>query len=315
MRACAVRRTHAGLKETEKHYRDVGSNGVTETLILANKGLTAHNFYSDKFDTTAWNDHGANPRFIAEDERFARRAKLTARGSTVPGETMPLTPKPKTPISMAGCGVVQDPHPMVIPNYGARVESTARRNDIANDHGGSRHTLKHLQKVRRGVARRSFEHMKPDFGFMTRRRRRQDARRARPRAAAAASRGVLARCRGRRRAGSRLIRRVDSPVRSSRPRRRATRLTTDHPLPRPPALSVAQSRRCPRCATATSARRGSTSSRRRSRSTRGGASRSSPTSPSRTARSPPRRAACDRDGCRRVAPKRRRDGATTTIPA
>lgn len=138
----------SGLKETEKHYRDIGSNGVTETLILANKGLTAHNFYSDKFDTTAWNDHGANPRFIAEDERFARRAKLTARGSAMPGETMPLTPKPKTPISMAGCGVVQDPHPMVIPNYGARVESTARRNDIANDHGGSRHTLKHLQKVR-----------------------------------------------------------------------------------------------------------------------------------------------------------------------
>lgn len=50
------------LKEAEKHYRDVGSQGTTDCLTLANKDLTRHNWYVDKFDTTAWNDFGANPR-------------------------------------------------------------------------------------------------------------------------------------------------------------------------------------------------------------------------------------------------------------
>ena len=36
------------LKETEKHYRDIGSHGVTESLELADKSATRHNFYSDK---------------------------------------------------------------------------------------------------------------------------------------------------------------------------------------------------------------------------------------------------------------------------
>lgn len=50
------------LKETEKHFRDVGSQGATKCLNMANKELVKHNFYANKFDTTAWNDHGANPR-------------------------------------------------------------------------------------------------------------------------------------------------------------------------------------------------------------------------------------------------------------
>ena len=50
------------LKETEKHFRDVGSLGATKCLNLANKDLIKHNFYQNKFDTSAWNDHGADPR-------------------------------------------------------------------------------------------------------------------------------------------------------------------------------------------------------------------------------------------------------------
>jgi len=50
------------LKETEKHYRDVGSHGAQQCLTMSNKDLTKHNWYVDKFDTTAWNDFGANPR-------------------------------------------------------------------------------------------------------------------------------------------------------------------------------------------------------------------------------------------------------------
>lgn len=54
------------LKETEKHFRDVGSQGATPCLQMANKDVTKHNFYSNKFDTTAWNDHGANPRHTGQ---------------------------------------------------------------------------------------------------------------------------------------------------------------------------------------------------------------------------------------------------------
>jgi len=50
------------LKETEKHYRDIGSKNATACLIMADRRITQHNFYADKFDTTAWNDYGANPR-------------------------------------------------------------------------------------------------------------------------------------------------------------------------------------------------------------------------------------------------------------
>ena len=36
------------LKETEKHYRDIGSHGVTEALELEDKHPIRHNFYADK---------------------------------------------------------------------------------------------------------------------------------------------------------------------------------------------------------------------------------------------------------------------------
>merc|ERR1711988_1368402 len=36
--------------------------GTTACLTMADKNITKHNFYCNKYDTTAWNDHGANPR-------------------------------------------------------------------------------------------------------------------------------------------------------------------------------------------------------------------------------------------------------------
>ena len=51
-----------GLKEKEKHYRDRGSYNMTECLTVWNKDLVKNNFYADKFDVTAWNDFGAEPR-------------------------------------------------------------------------------------------------------------------------------------------------------------------------------------------------------------------------------------------------------------
>jgi len=66
------------LKETEKHYRDIGSQGATACMTLSNKGLTQHNYYVDKFDTTAWNDFGANPRKF---DPFANDATASTHGS------------------------------------------------------------------------------------------------------------------------------------------------------------------------------------------------------------------------------------------
>ena len=51
-----------GLKEKEKHYRDRGSYAMTECLTSWNPDLVKNNFYANKFDTTAWNDFGAEPR-------------------------------------------------------------------------------------------------------------------------------------------------------------------------------------------------------------------------------------------------------------
>lgn len=50
------------LKSSEKHFRDIGSHALTEALQMENKALLKHNFFTNKFDTTAWNDFGANPR-------------------------------------------------------------------------------------------------------------------------------------------------------------------------------------------------------------------------------------------------------------
>jgi len=50
------------LKQIEKHNNNIGSHGAYGALTLEKKDLLKHNYYTDKFDTTAWNDHGADPR-------------------------------------------------------------------------------------------------------------------------------------------------------------------------------------------------------------------------------------------------------------
>ena len=49
------------LNEAEKHFRDIGSQEV-EMALSMKKEIIKHNWYNDKFDTTAWCDFGANPR-------------------------------------------------------------------------------------------------------------------------------------------------------------------------------------------------------------------------------------------------------------
>jgi hypothetical protein len=50
------------LKEKEKHYRDRGSYNMTDCLTCWNPELVKNNYYANKFDVTAWNDFGAEPR-------------------------------------------------------------------------------------------------------------------------------------------------------------------------------------------------------------------------------------------------------------
>ena len=65
-----------GLKEKEKHYRDRGSYNMSEVLTVWNQDLVKNNFYADKFDVTAWNDFGAEPRpkdFVANGKHSGSR--------------------------------------------------------------------------------------------------------------------------------------------------------------------------------------------------------------------------------------------------
>ncbi|GMH56759.1 hypothetical protein TrRE_jg10467 [Triparma retinervis] len=65
-----------GLKEKEKHYRDRGSYNMTEALTVWNPDLVKNNFYADKFDVTAWNDFGAEPRakdFVSNGKHHGSR--------------------------------------------------------------------------------------------------------------------------------------------------------------------------------------------------------------------------------------------------
>ena len=64
------------LKQTEKHYRTIGSMDATACLTMADKSITKHNFYCNKFDTTAWNDHGANPRSKSHTHHAGSRENL-----------------------------------------------------------------------------------------------------------------------------------------------------------------------------------------------------------------------------------------------
>lgn len=65
------------LKETEKNFKNMGSTGAAACLKLPGK-LTTHNYYVDKFDTTAWNDFGANPRRF---DPFATATEAKVHGS------------------------------------------------------------------------------------------------------------------------------------------------------------------------------------------------------------------------------------------
>lgn len=52
--------TFRNLKRRERRLRNSGSAHLKQ--VLTSYPPVRHHFYCDKFDTTAWNDHGANPR-------------------------------------------------------------------------------------------------------------------------------------------------------------------------------------------------------------------------------------------------------------
>ncbi|CAM9978369.1 unnamed protein product, partial [Pylaiella littoralis] len=61
-RSRGFKKIMSGLREKEKNFVNHGSEGVKECVTLKAKSLTRHNFFSDKFDTTAWNDFTRDPR-------------------------------------------------------------------------------------------------------------------------------------------------------------------------------------------------------------------------------------------------------------
>eukprot|EP00903_Cladosiphon_okamuranus_P015600 g14405.t1 len=60
-RSPAFKKIISGLREKEKNLANHGSDGVRECVTLK-PSLTRHNFFSNKFDTTAWNDFTRDPR-------------------------------------------------------------------------------------------------------------------------------------------------------------------------------------------------------------------------------------------------------------
>jgi len=54
------------LKQTEARLRAGAANVIKECISLPDDSLTKHNYFSDKFDTSAWNDFDAVPRSASE---------------------------------------------------------------------------------------------------------------------------------------------------------------------------------------------------------------------------------------------------------
>ena len=52
----------SGLKTAETAFHTSGSQDMSAALRLVNQAPCKTNYYTDKFDTTAWNDFGAQPR-------------------------------------------------------------------------------------------------------------------------------------------------------------------------------------------------------------------------------------------------------------
>lgn len=80
----AIRR----LEEISTRVRNSGSVETIECLTDTPK-LTKHNFFNDKFDTTAWNDYSRNPRF-ADDRTDDPCTRTTSRHTLVQQRTIKL---------------------------------------------------------------------------------------------------------------------------------------------------------------------------------------------------------------------------------
>lgn len=61
-KSAVFERTYNRLKATELKLKQGGSSEMIDGMTLANNRLTKFNFYTNKFDTTAWNDYDAIPR-------------------------------------------------------------------------------------------------------------------------------------------------------------------------------------------------------------------------------------------------------------
>ena len=64
--AYSFERTFNKLKQTEARLIAGAANVIKECISLPDDTLTKHNYFSDKFDTSAWNDFDAIPRSASE---------------------------------------------------------------------------------------------------------------------------------------------------------------------------------------------------------------------------------------------------------
>ena len=81
------------LKNIERAHFSSGSHQMTDALVIANKDVTRHNFYTQKMDAAAWNDFGANPRpadFV--DRRVRPSAPYTIGEASAFFCSLPLHP-------------------------------------------------------------------------------------------------------------------------------------------------------------------------------------------------------------------------------
>lgn len=106
-------RIYNKLKATELKLRQGGSSEMIEGMALADKGLLKYNYFSNKFDATAWNDFEAVPR----SEQFtlpvngSRRQMLFARkqADLERNQQMFQAHRPKSPECFGRVNLITDP--------------------------------------------------------------------------------------------------------------------------------------------------------------------------------------------------------------
>jgi hypothetical protein len=76
---CRFERSYEILKQMERTLNATSAKTINSCMQLPDDTLTRHNFYTNKFDTTAWNDIDAIPRSVSNyglDDHCGSRSRL-----------------------------------------------------------------------------------------------------------------------------------------------------------------------------------------------------------------------------------------------